>query len=64
MATLSYERRAGFPSAMNLEVSTDLELWSPAVGTSQALPLDASGLRERVNWTLPATTPTLFFRLR
>jgi hypothetical protein len=64
MATLSYERRAGFPSAMNLEVSTDLELWSPAVGTSQALPLDGSGLRERVTQVFPATAPALFFRLR
>lgn len=64
MVTLSYDRRAGFLSAMTLEVSTDLEFWSPATGTSQVLPLDASGLRERVNWTLPATAPALFFRLR
>lgn len=62
--TLSYDRRADFPSAMVLEVSTDLIFWSPAVGTFQALPLDASGLRERVTWTLPATAPALFFRLR
>ena len=64
VATLSYDRRAGFPTAMALEVSTDLEFWSPAAGTSQSLPLDASGLRERVSWTIPATAPALFFRLR
>jgi hypothetical protein len=64
VATLVYDRRAGFPSAMTLEVSTDLTLWFPAIGTSQVLPLDASGLRERVTWTLPSTAPALFFRLR
>ncbi len=63
-ATLSYERRAGFPTAMTLEVSTDLTAWSAATGTPQLLPLDASGLRERITWTLPATAPALFFRLR
>ena len=64
MATLSYDRRADFPSAMTLEVSTDLEFWSPAAGTPQSLPLDAPGLRERVTWTFPATAPAEFFRLR
>jgi photosystem II stability/assembly factor-like uncharacterized protein len=64
VATLSYDRRAGFPAAMTLEVSTDLEIWTPATGTPEQLPLDASGLRERVTWTLPATAPALFFRLR
>jgi hypothetical protein len=64
VATLSFDRRGGFPSAMALEVSTDLEFWSPAVGTQQVLPLDASGLKEQVIWTLPATAPALFFRLR
>jgi hypothetical protein len=64
VVTLSYDRRAGFPSAMALEISTDLEFWSPAEGAPQLLPLDVSGLRERVNWTLPATAPALFFRLR
>lgn len=64
MATLSYDRRADFPSAMTLEISTDLEFWSPAAGTPQSLPLDASGLRERVTWTFSATAPAEFFRLR
>jgi len=64
VATLGYDRRAGFASAMALEVSTDLDFWSPAVGTQQVLPLDASGLRERVSWTIPAPAPALFFRLR
>jgi photosystem II stability/assembly factor-like uncharacterized protein len=64
VAVLSYEQRAGFPSAMTLEVSTDLTIWTPAAGTPQWLPLDAPGLRERVTWIFPATAPARFFRLR
>jgi photosystem II stability/assembly factor-like uncharacterized protein len=64
VVTLSYDRRAGFPSAMTLEVSADLEFWTLAEGAPTLLPLDASGLRERVTWTLPSTAPALFFRLR
>jgi hypothetical protein len=63
-ATLGYDRRASFSSAMTLEVSTDLMIWSPVVGTPQLLPLDASGLRERVTWTFPVTESALFVRLR
>ncbi len=64
MAMLRYERRAGFPSAMTLEVSTDLASWSQAVGEPGLLPLDAAGLRERVSWTFPAAVDAFFVRLR
>ena len=64
VVTLGYDRRAGFPSAMKLEVSTDLTSWVPVVGELKLLPLDSSGSQERATWTLPATEPTLFFRLR
>jgi hypothetical protein len=60
----TYDRRAGFPSAMTLEVSTNLKDWQPAVGVSQVLPLDASGLKERVSWSIPTTEPVLFLRLK
>ncbi len=63
-AVLSYDRRAGFPSALTFEISTDLNSWSPAGGEPQLLPLDASGLRERASWTFPSTMPTLYVRLR
>ena len=61
---LTYDRRAGIPTAMTLETSTNLEDWQPAVGGSQVLPLDASGLGERVSWSIPTTEPKLFLRLK
>ena len=61
---LTYDRRAGFPTAMTLETSTNLENWQPAAGVSQLLPLDASGLGERVSWSIPTTEPRLFLRLK
>lgn len=64
VATLSYDRRAGFPSAMTLEVSSDLVSWMPVAATLQLIPIDAAGLRERVSWTFDAASPSLFVRLR
>ncbi len=64
VARLTYDRRAGFHSSMTLESSTDLTSWSPAAVPSQVLPLDASGLRERVTWSFPANVPALYVRLR
>ena len=61
---LTYARRAGFPTAMTLETSTNLEDWQPATGVSQVLPLDASGLSERVSWSIPTMEPRLFLRLK
>jgi hypothetical protein len=49
---------------MTLESSTNLEDWQPAAGVSQILPLDASGLSERVTWSIPTTEPRLFLRLK
>ena len=48
---------------MTLETSTNLEDWQPAAGVSQVLPLDGSGLSERVSWSIPTTEPSLFLRL-
>lgn len=61
---LTYDRRVGFPTDMTLETSVDLEEWQPAVGTSQVQALDASGLSERVSWSIPTTEPKLFLRLQ
>ncbi len=60
---LSYDRRGGFPTDMTLETSIDMNDWHSAVGTSRVQPLDASGLSERVSWTIPATEQKLFLRL-
>ncbi|MEO7101624.1 MAG: hypothetical protein ABI162_19900 [Luteolibacter sp.] len=61
---LTYTRRGGSPTALTLETSTNLEDWQPATGASQILPLDASGLSERVSWSIPTTGPRLFLRLK
>jgi hypothetical protein len=34
------------------------------IGVSQVIPLDASGLSERVAWSIPTTEPNLFLRLK
>lgn len=60
---LTFDRRAGFPTDMTLETSIDLEEWQPAVGASQVQPPDASGLSERVSWSIPTTERKLFLRL-
>jgi hypothetical protein len=61
---LTYIQRAGTPTPMTLEISTDLNDWQPATGVSQVDPLDASGLSERVSWSFPTTEPKLFLRLK
>jgi hypothetical protein len=49
---------------MTLETCTNLEDWQPAAGDSEILPLDASGVSERVTWSIPTTEPRLFLRLK
>ncbi len=61
---LTYVRRAGVPTPLTLELSTNLKDWQPATGVSQVLPLDAAGLSERVSWSFPTTEPRLFLRLK
>ncbi|MEO8616538.1 MAG: sialidase family protein, partial [Luteolibacter sp.] len=61
---LTYVRRAGIPTPMTLEISTNLKDWQPAAGVSQVLPLDASGLSERISWSIPTTEPRQFLRLK